>query len=78
MLQVGHLVGMLEELLDSPTVSQDLGQKTLNVISNLMDGDSAAVSSSANRFDPHASNTNTCTCKLDLPIMFLLSFLATG
>lgn len=49
MLQVGQLVGQLEKLLDGPTVSQSVGQKAIGIISNLMDGDPAALSASANR-----------------------------
>ncbi|XP_047424369.1 adhesion G-protein coupled receptor G2 [Mugil cephalus] len=47
--EVEQLVGKLEELLDAPSVSQDLGKKALSVISNLMVGDSAALSSTSNR-----------------------------
>ncbi|KAL6097563.1 adgrg2 [Pungitius sinensis] len=47
--QVEKLVGDLEKLLDGPTVSLALGQKAVNVISNLMGGNSLAVSASANR-----------------------------
>uniref|UniRef100_A0A8D3A3E6 GAIN-B domain-containing protein n=1 Tax=Scophthalmus maximus TaxID=52904 RepID=A0A8D3A3E6_SCOMX len=47
--QVGQLVGQLEKLLDGPTVSQSVGQKAIGIISNLMDGDPAALSASANR-----------------------------
>ncbi|XP_059183409.1 adhesion G-protein coupled receptor G2 [Centropristis striata] len=47
--QVAQLVGNLEKLLDGPTVSQAVGQKAVNVISNLMEGNSQALSASANR-----------------------------
>ncbi|XP_068438460.1 adhesion G-protein coupled receptor G2 [Clinocottus analis] len=47
--QVSQLVGDLEKLLDGPTVSQALGQKAVNVISNLMEGDAVALSESSNR-----------------------------
>ncbi|XP_034416593.1 uncharacterized protein LOC117749883 [Cyclopterus lumpus] len=47
--QVSQLVGNLEKLLDGPTVSQALGQKAVNVISNLMEGDSLALSVSSSR-----------------------------
>ncbi|AWP21066.1 putative G-protein coupled receptor 64-like [Scophthalmus maximus] len=47
--KVGQLVGQLEKLLDGPTVSQSVGQKAIGIISNLMDGDPAALSASANR-----------------------------
>lgn len=46
---MAQLVGQLEKLLDGPTVSQSVGQKAINIISNLMDGDSVALSASANR-----------------------------
>ncbi|XP_054479347.1 adhesion G-protein coupled receptor G6-like [Anoplopoma fimbria] len=47
--QVAQLAGNLEKLLDGPNVSQALGQKVVKVISNLMEGDSLALSTSANR-----------------------------
>ncbi|XP_035513031.1 adhesion G-protein coupled receptor G2 [Morone saxatilis] len=47
--QVAQLVGQLEKLLDGPTVSQAVGQKAIEIISNLMEGDSLALSSSANK-----------------------------
>ncbi|XP_070784639.1 adhesion G-protein coupled receptor G4 [Enoplosus armatus] len=47
--QVAQLVGQLEKILEGPTVSQAVGQKAINVISNLMGGDSVALSASANR-----------------------------
>ncbi|KAG7231282.1 hypothetical protein INR49_012113 [Caranx melampygus] len=47
--QVEQMVGQLETLMDAPTVSQAVGQKTVKVISNLMEGDSVALSASANR-----------------------------
>lgn len=43
------MVGQLETLMDAPTVSQAVGQKTVSVISNLLEGDSVALSASANR-----------------------------
>ncbi|XP_029978638.1 adhesion G-protein coupled receptor G2 [Sphaeramia orbicularis] len=47
--QVGQLVGQLEKLLDGPTVSRTVGKKAINIISNLMEGSSEALSASANR-----------------------------
>ncbi|XP_008290530.1 putative GPI-anchored protein PB15E9.01c [Stegastes partitus] len=47
--QVAQLVDNLEKLLDSPSVSRSVGQKALSAINNLLDGDSAALSSSSNR-----------------------------
>ncbi|XP_073344180.1 adhesion G-protein coupled receptor G6-like [Pagrus major] len=47
--QVAQLTQQLEKLLDGPTVSQAVGQKAISVISNLMGGDSVALSESANR-----------------------------
>ncbi|CAL9697752.1 unnamed protein product [Knipowitschia caucasica] len=47
--QVWKLVGQLEGLLDGPSVSQSVGEKAVNIISNLMEGDAQALSASANR-----------------------------
>ncbi|XP_030253845.1 adhesion G-protein coupled receptor G2-like, partial [Sparus aurata] len=47
--QVAQLTAQLEKLLDGPTVSRSVGQKAINVISNLIEGDSQAISESANR-----------------------------
>ncbi|KAI3355444.1 hypothetical protein L3Q82_018280 [Scortum barcoo] len=47
--QVAQLVGNLQKLLNGPTVSQAVGQKAINIISNLMDGSAVALSESANR-----------------------------
>ncbi|XP_029935794.1 adhesion G-protein coupled receptor G2 [Myripristis murdjan] len=47
--QVEQVVGKLEKLLEGPTVSQSVGEKAVSVISNLMEGDATALSSSANR-----------------------------
>ncbi|KAM6908137.1 adhesion G-protein coupled receptor G2 [Lycodopsis pacificus] len=47
--QVTQLVRNLEKLLEGPTVSKALGQKAVSVISNLMGGNSLALSASANR-----------------------------
>ncbi|TKS87493.1 Adhesion G-protein coupled receptor G2 [Collichthys lucidus] len=47
--QVAQLTGQLEKLLDGPTVSQAVGQKAVNIISNLMEGDAQALTASANR-----------------------------
>ncbi|XP_078018845.1 uncharacterized protein adgrg2a isoform X2 [Epinephelus lanceolatus] len=47
--QVAQVVGNLEKLLDGPTVSQSVGQKAATVISNLLEGDSLALSASAKR-----------------------------
>ncbi|KAE8279681.1 Adhesion G-protein coupled receptor G2 [Larimichthys crocea] len=46
---VAQLTGQLEKLLDGPTVSQAVGQKAVNIISNLMEGDALALAASANR-----------------------------
>ncbi|KAF1373236.1 hypothetical protein PFLUV_G00258280 [Perca fluviatilis] len=46
--QVAQLVRKLEKLIDGPTVSQAVGQKVVNIISNLMEADSLALSASAN------------------------------
>ena len=45
------MTAQLEKLLDGPTVSRSVGQKAINVISNLMEGDSQAISESANRYN---------------------------
>ncbi|KAM8732135.1 adhesion G-protein coupled receptor G2-like [Acanthopagrus schlegelii] len=47
--QVAQVTEQLEKLLDGPTVSRSVGQKAISVISNLMEGDSLAISESANR-----------------------------
>ncbi|KAI9516791.1 hypothetical protein NQZ68_013849 [Dissostichus eleginoides] len=47
--QVAQLVGNLEKLLDGSSVSKAVGQKVINVVSNLMEGNSVALSASANR-----------------------------
>uniref|UniRef100_A0A3Q3F875 Adhesion G-protein coupled receptor G2 n=2 Tax=Labrus bergylta TaxID=56723 RepID=A0A3Q3F875_9LABR len=47
--EVEQLVGQLEELLEGPTVSRSVGQKAINIVSNLMGSDSSALSASANR-----------------------------
>ncbi|XP_068565634.1 adhesion G-protein coupled receptor G2 isoform X2 [Cebidichthys violaceus] len=46
--QVTEVVEDLENLLDGP-ISKELGQKTVNIISNLMESNSVALSASANR-----------------------------
>ncbi|KAK5898180.1 hypothetical protein CgunFtcFv8_015621 [Champsocephalus gunnari] len=48
-MQVAQLVGNLEKLLDGSSVSKAVGQKVINVVSNLMEGNSVALSASANR-----------------------------
>ncbi|CAK6968602.1 mucin-3A [Scomber scombrus] len=47
--EVVQLVDNLEKLLDGPTVSETVGKKTINIVSNLMKGNSQALSASANR-----------------------------
>ncbi|KAM3860373.1 adhesion G-protein coupled receptor G2 [Diretmus argenteus] len=47
--QVAQVVGNLEKLLEGPTVSKSVGQRAINIISSLMEGDSSALSASANR-----------------------------
>nr|XP_040023661.1 adhesion G-protein coupled receptor G2-like isoform X2 [Gasterosteus aculeatus aculeatus]XP_040023663.1 adhesion G-protein coupled receptor G2-like isoform X2 [Gasterosteus aculeatus aculeatus] len=47
--QVAKLVGDLEKLLEGPTVSKAVGQNVVNIISNLMGGNTLALSASANR-----------------------------
>ncbi|KAA8580548.1 hypothetical protein FQN60_013506 [Etheostoma spectabile] len=47
--QVTQFVRELEKLLEGPTVSQAVGQKVVNIISNLMNANSLALSASANR-----------------------------
>lgn len=56
MSQVAQLAEQLEKLLSGPTVSQAVGQMAVNIISNLMEGDSAALSASANRYNSHNPN----------------------
>lgn len=48
-LQVARLVKQLEKLLEGPSVSESLGQKVVQVVSNLVEADPAALSGSANR-----------------------------
>ncbi|XP_028290939.1 uncharacterized protein adgrg2a isoform X2 [Gouania willdenowi] len=47
--QVSQVVGDLEKLLNASSVSLSMGQKAVRVISNLMGGDSDALSGSAHR-----------------------------
>uniref|UniRef100_A0A3P8UGF1 Adhesion G-protein coupled receptor G2 n=2 Tax=Cynoglossus semilaevis TaxID=244447 RepID=A0A3P8UGF1_CYNSE len=47
--QVARLVKQLEKLLEGPSVSESLGQKVVQVVSNLVEADPAALSGSANR-----------------------------
>ncbi|KAM6971575.1 adhesion G-protein coupled receptor G2 [Tautogolabrus adspersus] len=47
--EVEQLVGQLEKLLVGPTVSQSVGQMAINIVTDLMEGNSAALSASANR-----------------------------
>ncbi|XP_008395038.2 adhesion G-protein coupled receptor G2-like [Poecilia reticulata] len=47
--QVSKLVDDLEEILSGPTVSRSVGQKVLNVINNLTNGDPQVLSASATR-----------------------------
>ncbi|KAM6900084.1 adhesion G-protein coupled receptor G2 [Xenentodon cancila] len=61
--QVSEMVNQLEKLLDGPSVSQLLGQKAINIISNLMEADPSALSSSANRLIQLVDNVGV---KLDI------------
>ncbi|XP_062236008.1 adhesion G-protein coupled receptor G2 [Platichthys flesus] len=47
--QVEQIAEQLERLLDGPTVSRSVGQKVINIISNLMEADAEALSATANR-----------------------------
>ncbi|KAM9839731.1 uncharacterized protein adgrg2a [Aulostomus maculatus] len=47
--QVVQLVGQLEKILEGPTISQTMGQKAINIVSNLMESDPLALSAAANR-----------------------------
>ncbi|XP_060950246.1 adhesion G-protein coupled receptor G2 [Limanda limanda] len=47
--QVDTVADQLERLLDGPSVSRSVGQKVVNIVSNLMEGDAGALSGSANR-----------------------------
>lgn len=79
MLQVAQLVGELEKFLEGPTVSQAVGQKVINVISNLMGADSVALSASANRYNSHNLHPHTYSGTSDVSKMFcFVSFLLTG
>lgn len=46
-------MGDLEKLLEGPTVSKAVGQNVVNIISNLMGGNTLALSASANRCNSH-------------------------
>lgn len=61
MLQVEQVAQQLEKLLDGPTVSQAVGQRAIGIISNLMEGDSQALSASANRYRSHNPQRHTFT-----------------
>jgi len=78
MLQVSQLVGDLEKLLDGPTISQSLGQMAVNVISNLMDGDSVALSASSDRYNSHNPRGHIRSHTVDFYEMFRLLVLPTG
>ncbi|XP_067434971.1 adhesion G-protein coupled receptor G4 [Thunnus thynnus] len=47
--QVVQVVWDLEKLVEGPAVSQKVGKKTINIVSNLMQVDSEVLSASANR-----------------------------
>ncbi len=53
MSQVAQLAGKLEKLMEGPTVSKAVGQKAVNIINNLMEGDSQVLSASANKYNSH-------------------------
>ena len=53
MLQVVQVVWDLEKLVEGPAVSQKVGKKTINIVSNLMQVDSEVLSASANRYKSH-------------------------
>lgn len=50
MPQVEQVVGQLEKILGGPSVSQAVGQKAISIISNLMEVDTRALSTSAHRY----------------------------
>ncbi|XP_026219871.1 mucin-3A isoform X2 [Anabas testudineus] len=54
--EVTQLVDQLEKLLDGPSVSQTIGQKTINIISNLMNASPAALLASSNRITHMVDN----------------------
>lgn len=49
-VQVEEVVRRLEIILDAPSVSQAVGQKAIDIINNLMEGDTLALSTSAHRY----------------------------
>ncbi|XP_055086241.1 adhesion G-protein coupled receptor G2 [Periophthalmus magnuspinnatus] len=63
-LQVSELVGQLERLFDGPSVSQSMGEKAINIISNLMDGDPQALAASANRLPVDGTQFVTTTANI--------------
>lgn len=50
MFQMAELAGKLRSLLDGPSVCHAVGQKAISIISNMMEGDSVALSACANRY----------------------------
>ncbi|XP_041670676.1 uncharacterized threonine-rich GPI-anchored glycoprotein PJ4664.02 [Cheilinus undulatus] len=47
--EVEQVVGQLERLLEGPSVSQSVGQKAIEIVSNIMGGNPEALAASANR-----------------------------
>lgn len=58
MLQVAAITEQLEKLLDSATVSQEMGRKVFDTISNMMGGEPQALAASANKYI--SPNTDMC------------------
>lgn len=61
-LQVEQLTGQLEKLLEGPSVFPSVGQRAVAVVSELMEGDAVALSTSASRWRQcHPRNTHPHT-----------------
>jgi len=56
-VQVEGLVGRLERLLRGARVSQVVGRSAVRAISNLMEGDNLAISSSSTRYNTYSTYT---------------------
>lgn len=77
MLQVAQLTAQLEKLLDGPTVSRSVGQKAINVISNLIEGDSQVISESANRYNSNNTHLHGHILYIHIHLMSLKWFVTS-
>lgn len=74
MLQVAQLAGQLDSLLDGPNVSQAVGQKIINIISNLMNASPAVLLASSNRFQLTCPHQHQHINTSDFSKMFFVIF----